>query len=143
MSQTALGFFLETHDIEFQATEISADACPHAQTWDLGQDCHHYFYSVLNRTSGIRIGFYFSVGAAWTDPPSIDDVINSVIEEMWNLETTDGFLDWAEATGGACHEDLTMLEQYWMDAKQLRTSLRVFLGPEVYMEAIRDLQYRG
>jgi hypothetical protein len=80
---------------------------------------------------------YFSTGAAWTQDPSICDVLDCVISDSQSFEDNDDVYSFAREFG---YDDIDEAKEIYRGCRENSRKLRRLLGDEAYDEALYEVE---
>jgi hypothetical protein len=88
----------------------------------------NFYFSIVNRTTGNKMGVYFSQGAAHTKPPTLDDVLDCLASDAAGIESAKSFEDWCGDYG--YDTDSRKSEKIWKACSAQADKLKSLLGEE-------------
>ena len=88
----------------------------------------HFYFSIVNRTTGNKMGVYFSQGSAHTKAPTLDEVLECLASDAAGVENAKTFEDWCGDYG--YDTDSRKAEKTWKTVAQQADKLKSLLGAE-------------
>lgn len=110
---------------------------PEDERW--AKEASHW--KLMLKLRGKRLPTYFSQGAAHTEPPEIQDLLQSLALDAAGVENNPTFEEWAREYG--YDEDSRKAEKSYNLTRKIAASLRKFLGDEFYRELLWDMEKYG
>ena len=95
-STQTLSYFIDHNDLSMSVEW--AESNPNMAADDWSRQASHYLCTIRN-AEGATMAVPFSMGAAHTDEPSLEMVLDSLASDISSVVNTPDWLDWAEEMG--------------------------------------------
>lgn len=126
MTQT-LAQFTEKHPIKFSAREV----CERPDNL-MSESTYHFQCKLVGPQH--RMSLYFSLGAACSIPPTLEEVLDCLASDASSYENAKDFENWARDYGYS--EDSRAAEKVYRAVKRSSEQLKRVLGETDYQELL-------
>jgi hypothetical protein len=122
-------------DMGLTMTCQRSDSNPHMEQDSWSATAHHWRVTLHHGSKRLRT--FFSQGSGYTQPPTIEDVLNCLADDAAGHENAQSFEDWASEYGFDS-DSRRALRDYQLIGRQAQ-ALKNFLG-EAYHEVLFDTE---
>lgn len=107
---------------------------------DWAKTATHYRCTLRRKVDGKTrtLTVYYSLGRAYTEPPTAEDVLDNLGCEALGYDVAGSFEEWAPEYGYGT--DSRKAERTYRAVERESRKLRAFLGEEVYKELLHDTE---
>lgn len=125
--------FIARQGITIKSRRISADDHPHLSD-DWPDDARHFRVKLKNKALGTSMTTYFSQGAAWDTPPTTENVLGCLLDDV--RTAVEPFSDWADNFG--YDTDSRRAHKTWKAVRRQTRKLTAFLGNQYTLQRSRS-----
>lgn len=97
-----------------------------------------FHYKITLRRGRKKMTTYYSQGAALTDPPETEEVLDSLARDSEGIHAARSFEDWASEYG--LDTDSRKAERTYRAVQEISEKLRQFLGEGPYQELVNKVE---
>jgi hypothetical protein len=120
----AISGFLKTHSVQLRSVKV-----PDRDDADWPRDGASHYVCILTHQDRHML-VYYSMGAAYREPPSCRDVLDCLASDAASLESSRDFADWCSEFGYS--EDSRKARRIFKTCRCQARQLKRLLGEEAY-----------
>lgn len=126
-STQTLAEFIESNGLTMKTVTADRNPSMADDTW--GREASHYFCTIY-RPDGESVSLHFSMGAAHTEPPTLEQVLDALASDVASVINSPDWLDWAEELGYEGAEQLRRARASHRAIERQHEELQRLLGTD-------------